>query len=63
MTFHAVSNTALSEWKHNKVLNLKVHHVAIKLVSQKKESMPNHWNESFLKTNPKPFHVDITMKY
>ncbi len=32
-----------------KVLHLKVHHVAIKLVSQKKESTPNHWNESTFK--------------
>ncbi len=32
------------------------------IVSQKKESTLNHWNESFFKPNPKPFHVDVNMK-
>ncbi len=32
------------------------------IVSQKKESTLNHWNE-FFKTNPKPFHVDVNMKH
>ncbi len=33
------------------------------IVSQKKESTLNQWNESFLKKNPKSFHVDVKMKH
>ncbi len=33
------------------------------IVSPKKESNLNHWKESFFKTNPKPFHIDVNVKY
>ncbi len=49
MTFHAVCNTALSEWKHPAKFEIWKCAVYKVIVSQKKESTLNHWNESFLK--------------
>ncbi len=52
MTFHAVCNTALSEWKHPAKFYIWKCTVYKVIVSQKKEA-----------TNPKPFHVDVNMKH
>ncbi len=48
MTFHAVCNTALSEWKHPAKFYIWKCTVYKVIVSQKKESTLNHWNKSFL---------------
>ncbi len=57
MTFHAVCNTALSEWKHPaKCISITVYKV---IVSQKKESTLNHRNELFLKPIPSRFMVNM----
>ncbi len=55
MIFHAVCNTALSEWKHPVKFYIWKCTVYKVIVSQKKESTLNHWNKRFLKKNPKRF--------
>ncbi len=62
MTFHAVCNTALSEWKHPAKFEIWKCTVYKVIVSQKKESTLNHWNESFLKWIPSRFIVTSTWK-
>ncbi len=52
------SNTAVSEWKHPAKFSIWKSAVYKVIVSQKKESTLNHWNESFFKTNHKPFYFD-----
>ncbi len=51
ITFHAVCNTALSEWKHPGKFSIWKCTVYEAIVSQKKESTLNHWNESFVWEN------------
>ncbi len=60
MTFHAVCNTALSEWKHPAEFEIWKCTVYKVIVSQKKESTLNHWNESFLKWIPSRFMLTST---
>ncbi len=62
IAFHAVCNTALSEWKHpanvliSKCTAYKVN------VSQKKQSSLNHWNLSFFfKRIPSRFMLTSTL--
>ncbi len=58
----AVYNTALSERKHPAKFYIWKCTAYKVIVSQKKESTLNHWNELF-KMNPEPFHVDSNMKH
>ncbi len=61
-TFHAVCNTARSEWKHPAKFYIWKCTVYKVIVSQMKESTMNHLRVVF-KTNPKPFNVEVNMKH
>ncbi len=60
MTFHAVCNTALSEWKHPAEFEIWKCTVYKCIDSQKKESTLNHWNDKFLKRIPNRFMLTST---
>ncbi len=60
MTCHAVCNTALSEWKHPANFEIWKCTVYKVIVSQKKDSTLNYWNESFLKWIPSRFMLTST---
>ncbi len=62
MTFQAVCNTALSEWKHPESFKSESA-PCIQLLSLKIKSRLWIIEWVVFKANPKPFHVDVNMKH
>ncbi len=63
MTFHAVCNTALHEWKHPAKFYIWKCSVYKVIVSQKKRVDSESLKRVVFKMNPKPFQVYVEMKH